>query len=94
MTFDPAQRINFDRIDIHPQVGNPRADHETWGHPETMTLERPIFKIDRTRPGSEVAAETAAALAAASMVLTKDTDYQESLLQHAMELYQFADFYR
>lgn len=59
-----------------------------------MTMERPIYKIDRTRPGSEVAAETAAALAAASMVFTKDPDYQAELVQHAIELYRFADLYR
>ena len=56
---------------------------------------RPAYKITREKPGSELAAETAAALAAASIAfLATDVDYAKILLRHARELYDFADKYR
>ena len=53
------------------------------------------FQITAQRPGSELAAETAAALAAASIIF-KDDDpsYAAKCLKHAEELYNFADKYR
>lgn len=70
-------------------------DHTNWGHPETMTMERPIFKIDASNPGSEVAAETAAALAASSIVFQNiNSAYSSNLLNHAIQLYNFAQSYR
>lgn len=60
-----------------------------------MTMARPVYKIDADHPGSEVAAETAAALAAAYLVFnTEDAQYADVLLQNAIELYNFADIYR
>jgi len=46
-----------------------------WGPAEVVHLrtKRPSYKVDITSPGSTVSAETAAALAAASIVF-KDTD--------------------
>ncbi|WP_055108329.1 glycoside hydrolase family 9 protein [Paenibacillus ihumii] len=77
------------------QVGNGTADHNWWGPAEVMPMQRPAYKIDASRPGSDLAGETAAALAAASIIF-KDTDaaYAEKLLEHAKQLYQFADQYR
>ena len=46
------------------QVGNGGADHGYWGRPENMTMARPAYKITETNPGSDVAGETAAAMAA------------------------------
>lgn len=37
-------------------------DHGTWTSPERMDPNRPSFKIDAARPGSDVAGETAAAM--------------------------------
>lgn len=45
--------------------------------------------------GSDLAGETAAALAAASIVFeTVDWEYSEKCLRHAKELFKFADTYR
>ncbi|WP_018751213.1 glycoside hydrolase family 9 protein [Paenibacillus sanguinis] len=77
------------------QVGNGTADHNWWGPAEVMPMDRPAYKIDAANPGSDLAGETAAALAASSIIF-KDSDpgYSALLLQHAKELYQFADQYR
>lgn len=77
------------------QVGNGGTDHAWWGPAEVMQMNRPAYKIDAAHPGSELAAQTAAALAASSIIF-KDTDpdYSATLLKHAKELYQFADTYR
>jgi endoglucanase len=74
------------------QVGNGAADHSWWGSSEVMQMARPAYKIDADNPGSDLAAETAAAMAAASMVFAaSDPPYSSELLSHALELYQFAD---
>lgn len=54
-----------------------------------------FLQITTQKPGSELAAETAAALAAASIIF-KDDDpaYSATCLRHAKELYNFADKYR
>lgn len=77
------------------QVGNGTADHNWWGPAEVMQMQRPSYKIDATHPGSDLAAETAAALASASIIF-RDTDaaYADKLLLHAKQLYNFADTYR
>lgn len=77
------------------QVGNGTADHNWWGPAEVMPMERPAYKIDANNPGSDLAGETAAALAASSIIF-RDSDpaYADKLLRHAKELYDFADQYR
>ncbi|WP_340025283.1 glycoside hydrolase family 9 protein [Paenibacillus sp. FSL K6-1096] len=77
------------------QVGNGTADHNWWGPAEVMPMARPAYKIDAAHPGSDLAAETAAALASASIIF-KDSDpvYADKLLVHAKQLYNFADTYR
>ncbi|VAI55440.1 unnamed protein product [Triticum turgidum subsp. durum] len=54
------------------------------------------YKVDAEHPGSEVAAETAAAMAAASIVFRRagDAHYAHLLLHHAQQLFEFADKYR
>jgi hypothetical protein len=77
------------------QVGNGSLDHAYWGAPEKMTMARPAYKIDRQRPGSDLAGEAAAALASASIVFRKtDVAYADKLLTNAIQLYTFADTYR
>ncbi|MBA0609191.1 hypothetical protein Godav_021295 [Gossypium davidsonii] len=49
-------------------VGNPIADHNCWERPEDMDTPRTSYVVNQTHPGSEVSAETAAALAACSLV--------------------------
>lgn len=77
------------------QVGNGTADHNWWGPAEVMPMARPAYKIDAAHPGSDLAGETAAALASASIIF-RDSDpaYADKLLLHAKQLYNFADTYR
>ncbi|KAL0731844.1 hypothetical protein Bca4012_027938 [Brassica carinata] len=77
---------------LYIQVGDPEVDHPCWERPETMKGKRPLTKIDADTPGTEVAAETAAAMASASLVF-KDSDpqYSATLLKHAKQLFDFAD---
>lgn len=76
-------------------MGDPDIDHKCWDRPEEMTEKRPVTKINKKTPGTEVAAETAAAMAAASMVFkTINRTYSDLLLQHAQKLFTFADAYR
>ncbi|AZQ61593.1 PKD domain-containing protein [Flammeovirga pectinis] len=81
--------------ELYGQVGAGGPDHAYWGSSEVMTMDRPAYKIDTSKPGTDLAAETAAAMAASS-ILFKDNDpaYSTLLLQHAKQLYEFADNYR
>ncbi|KAK8724731.1 hypothetical protein OTU49_017490, partial [Cherax quadricarinatus] len=81
--------------ELYGQVGAGGPDHAFWGRPEDMTMERPSYKIDDGHPGSDLAGETAAALAAASIVFkSSDSAYSEEMLSVAKELYDFADAHR
>jgi len=81
--------------EFYGQVGDGNIDHAFWGAPEDMTMERPAYKIDRSNPGSDLAGEAAASLAAASIVFRGvDEAYADTLLQNAQQLYDFADQYR
>ncbi|XP_028403983.1 uncharacterized protein LOC114526577 isoform X2 [Dendronephthya gigantea] len=80
---------------LYAQVGDGDADHAQWGRPEDMTIARPAFKIDSTKPGSDLAGETSAAMAAASIAFRKtNSQYADTLLGHAKELYEFAQLDR
>ena len=58
-------------------------------------MARPAFKIDTSHPGSDLACETAAALAAASILFKEeDASYSAELLTHAEQLYEFGDSHR
>ncbi|BAF10211.1 endoglucanase 8 precursor [Oryza sativa Japonica Group] len=72
------------------QVGDPNADHQCWVRPENMPTPRTLYQINDKTPGSEIAAETAAAMTASSMVFRKDKPYSRRLLNKAKLLFQFA----
>ncbi|KAH9292188.1 hypothetical protein KI387_042622, partial [Taxus chinensis] len=80
---------------LYGQVGDGFSDHECWQRPEDMTTSRKAYKIDTNNPGSDLAGETAAAMASASIVF-KDSNpaYSYELLSHSKQLFQFADKYR
>ncbi|WMV44128.1 hypothetical protein MTR67_037513 [Solanum verrucosum] len=80
---------------LYVQVGDPNQDHRCWERPEDMDTPRNVYKVSPQNPGSDVAAETAAALAAASIVF-KDSDpsYSSTLLRTAQKVFAFADKYR
>src|SRR6266511_2582061 len=80
---------------LYGQVGNGGADHAFWGPPEVLPMARPAYRIDASCGGSDLAGETAAALAASSMVFRPtDPTYANTLLSHARQLYTFADTVR
>jgi len=73
------------------QVGEVSADHSCWMRPEDMTTPRTLYKVGGTKCGSDVAGQTAAALAAASIAFrTVDPAYSATLLAHARQLHSFA----
>nr|XP_027061660.1 endoglucanase 11-like [Coffea arabica] len=77
------------------QVGDGDTDHYCWQRPEDMTTSRRAHKIDEDHPGSDVAGETAAAMAAASIVFRRTNPrYSHLLLDHAQQLFEFGDKYR
>ena len=74
------------------QVGDGNADHSWWGPCEVMTMNRPSYFVDRNNPGSAVAGEGAAALAAASVIFEDiDASYSAECLSHAQSLFAFAN---
>ncbi|CAO2192595.1 unnamed protein product [Urochloa humidicola] len=80
---------------IYVQVGDATKDHACWERPEDMDTPRTVYKVDTTTPGSDVAAETAAALAASSLVFRKsDPAYASRLLARAKRVFAFADRHR
>ena len=53
------------------QVGNMELDHDFWGRPEDMDaagVVRPVYVVNATHPGSDMAGMAAAGLASASLV--------------------------
>ncbi|KAL6655633.1 hypothetical protein ACP70R_006459 [Stipagrostis hirtigluma subsp. patula] len=77
------------------EVGDGDTDHYCWQRPEDMTTSRQAYRIDRDNPGSDLAGETAAALAAASIVFRRSNPhYSHLLLHHAQQMFEFGDRYR
>ncbi|XVF12983.1 hypothetical protein REPUB_Repub08aG0167400 [Reevesia pubescens] len=80
---------------LYGEVGDGNTDHYCWQRPEDMTTDRHAYKIDPSNPGSDLAGETAAAMAAASIVFRDSNPaYSSELLRHAYQLFEFADKYR
>ncbi|KAH6763885.1 cellulase 3 [Perilla frutescens var. hirtella] len=76
---------------LYVGVGDPNADHRCWERPEDMDTVRTVYYVSPSNPGSDVAGETAAALAAASIVFKKvDPAYSRLLLSTAKNVMQFA----
>jgi hypothetical protein len=92
---DYLLRAHTREDELWGQVGLGDLDHGFWGPPEVLPMPRPAFKIDSTCPGSDLAAETAAALAASSLVMRPtDAAYADELVSHAAALYRFASTVR
>ncbi|BFG31796.1 hypothetical protein CerSpe_180700 [Prunus speciosa] len=80
---------------FYTQVGDGNADHQCWERPEDMDTPRTLYKITSSSPGSEPAAEAAAALASASIVFkVANTNYSATLLRHSKSLFDLADQHR
>ncbi|PVD35339.1 hypothetical protein C0Q70_02299 [Pomacea canaliculata] len=77
--------------ELYVQVGSGELDHAVWTSPERMNPKRPAYKIDALHPGSDVADETAAAMACGYLAFKdKDPAFATSLLTHSKQLYTFA----
>ncbi|KAF5333071.1 hypothetical protein D9611_002374 [Ephemerocybe angulata] len=99
-------------IQAHPSdsvlyvlVGNKDIENTYWGGDRTIPSPRPVYQINDTAPGTDVAAQTAAAFAACSNLYAsrsfdsssfstpatlQDKSYADTLLTHAQQLYKFA----
>ena len=78
------------------QVGDGEADHALWSAPEDQSIARPAMAVTADKPGSDVAAASAAAMAAASVLFQDNGDraYSKKLYQNAKSLFTFAKRYR
>uniref|UniRef100_A0ACD5TY72 Uncharacterized protein n=1 Tax=Avena sativa TaxID=4498 RepID=A0ACD5TY72_AVESA len=84
---------------LYVQVGDGDSDHMCWERPEDMDTPRNAYMVNASHPGSDVAAETAAALAAAAVMFSArapggDRQYASTLLTHAKQLFEFAKNHR
>ena len=78
--------------EFYYQVGDGHMDHAWWGPAEVMQMNRPSYKVTESASGSTVVAEAAAALTSAYLVFKdSDKDYAEKCLEHAKQLYSFAE---
>ncbi|MBA0659053.1 hypothetical protein Goklo_011216 [Gossypium klotzschianum] len=90
----PSEKPHAISMVVLETVGDPDLDHKCWERPENMKEKRPLTQVNITVPGTEVAAETAAAMASASLVFkTSNSAYSSTLLKHAKQLFNFADKY-
>ncbi|KAK7258237.1 hypothetical protein RIF29_32797 [Crotalaria pallida] len=77
------------------QIGEPYGDHNCWERPEDMDTPRNTYFVSKEKPGSEVSAEIAAALAASSIAFKKsDAQYSEAILSRAKQVFDFANNHR
>lgn len=80
---------------FHGQVGDGDEDHSVMCRPEECSPVRPTYTCNATAPCSDLAAETAAALATISMVFSQvDPSYSSQVLATAQSLYTFATTHR
>ncbi len=83
---------------LYGQVADGKKDHKWWGSVEVVhyEMERPAYKIDTSCPGTDLAAETSAALASSSILFRQngDTEYADLLVEKAEKLFDFANSYR
>ncbi|KAK8949042.1 Endoglucanase 3 [Platanthera zijinensis] len=80
---------------LYVGVGDPNKDHSCWERPEDMDTPRTVYWVSPAAPGSDVAGETAAALASAAMVFqSTDRVYSNRLLSTAKMVMEFAMKYK
>jgi endoglucanase len=77
-------KTSSQRNRLYVEVGDPVDDHHCWAPPENMKTKRTVKLIDSNTPGTEIAAETSAAMAASSIVFRHvDPKYARRLLNKA-----------
>jgi hypothetical protein len=78
--------------EFYGQVGNSTILKDYWQPHEKLKIQHPSYKIDRSHPGTDLACETAAALASASIVFKQSNPkYSKKLLNYARGLYDFGE---
>ena len=92
--LDYLVKCHPDENTYYVQVGNGDADHQFWGSAEGMNMGRPSYAIGPNNPGTEFAAEGAAALAAGSILFKNDKEYSALLLAKAKSLFALANDHR
>ncbi|MQL70515.1 hypothetical protein Taro_002827 [Colocasia esculenta] len=76
---------------LYAEVGDGDSDHSCWERPEDMSTPRTAYRVDSSHPGSDIAGETAAAMAAAAIAFrSSDAAYSDELISHAKQLFDFA----
>ncbi|EAU84918.1 9 glycosyl hydrolase [Coprinopsis cinerea okayama7 len=90
---------------LYVLVDNKDIGNTYWGGDRSIPSPRPVYQINDTHPGTDVAAQASAAFAACSNLYAgrgldnntfstpaslQDTDYANTLLDHAEQLYSFA----
>ncbi|KAM3688058.1 hypothetical protein ACJW31_10G121700 [Castanea mollissima] len=92
---DLILRAHTSPTTLYTQVGDGNSDHQCWERPEDIDTPRTLYKITSESPGTEAAAEAAAALSAASIVFKGvHSNYSKKLLSQSKSLFEFADKYR
>lgn len=79
------------------QCGEGQYAHKKWTSAENIANVTPrnCFAIDRNKPGTDLAAGTAAALASSAMLFRGvDDNYSAELLTNARQLFDFAEKYK
>ena len=94
-SLDYFVKCHTNKEEFYFQVGDGKEDHSYWGRAEQMNMKRPSLKITSKKPGSDVLGETAAALAAGSILFRESDPSRSSLyLNHAKELFNFGKKYK
>ncbi|HOM02426.1 MAG TPA: glycoside hydrolase family 9 protein [Acetivibrio sp.] len=91
-------------IKAHPEpnvlyymCGYNDSDHSVWVPHELLdyVTDRKSFVLNPSTPGSDVAGQTAACLAIASIIFEPtDPEYAQTCLTHAKQIFEFGDKYR
>lgn len=75
-------------------MGDGNSDHQCWERPEDMDTPRTLYKITPNSPGTEAAADAAAALSAASIVFKGfDANYSTWLLSQSRSVRSIIQFH-
>ncbi|RXW24596.1 hypothetical protein EST38_g1220 [Candolleomyces aberdarensis] len=90
---------------LYVLVASKDVDNSYWGGDRSIPSPRPVYQVNDTYPGTDVAAQTAAAFAACSNLYgnraldsstfstpasLQDNGFSDTLLTHAQQLYAFA----
>lgn len=82
---------------LYYMCGYNDSDHSVWVPHELLdyVTDRKSFVLNSSTPGSDVAGQTAACLAIASIIFEEtDPEYAQTCLKHAKEMFAFGDKYR